>query len=518
MMKFLRSQSQTVLFIILVVIGVSFLFYGNVGNLLTGSGGRGNDFGQIDGQDVTVAELTEAVREVRDSLVMNGRSDQLNQDGGRAAMTQEAWRQLLLLHEADRLNIQISNDSLVDYLRHLPLFQKDGVYSPDLYQKQMSLLDSGLHISPEIFYGMVRNELRMNAVKQALFSTVRTSTRDLSAEYDKYFGPVQVTVVTLDPKTLAKAVQVSPAEVEAEYKAHPDNPDFRTPEKRKVSYVLFSLTPEQAKLSEKDKAAAIEAQGEKALDFDLALQPTPAADGQAVVAPTFVDEAKKRGLNVITTDFFPADAPPSGLPPSPGFNNAAFVLSKDNPTSKPVEMENGVGVLHLEDVQPSQLRSLEEVRPQIMAALGKTKAAQQTNVQAQFTAQILQAQVAKGTDFKAAAAAQKLTVQTLPPTVPAQVFQGRDIRTGTIMQAALQMAVGQVSQPVPLESDRSQVIIHLDSRVSADPKGLANFEMRISGREDEEVQNLVYEDWANWKSRQKGTHPPPGLEQYGGVE
>ena len=516
MMKFLRSQSQTVLFLILVVIGFSFLFYGNVGSLLTGSG-RGNDFGKIDGQDITVAELSEAVRDVRDSMIMNGRSEQLNQDGGRAAVAQEAWRQLLLLHEADRLHIQISDQDLLSYLRRFPLFQKDGVYSPDLYQKQMSLLNSRLSISPDVFAGMVRNELRMNAVKQALFSTVRTSNLDLAAEYDKYFGAVQVTLVTLDPKTLAKSVQVTPAQIEAEYKAHPDNPEYRTSEKRKVSYVLFPLTPEQAKLPEKEKVAAIEAQGEKALDFDLALQPTPVADAQPTKPPTFADEAKKRGLSVLTTDYFSSDAPPAGLAPSPAFNNAAFALSKDNPTSKPVEMEDGVGVLHLEDVQPSQLRPLEEVRGQITQDLIKANAIQQANIAAQVTSQILQAQVAKGMNFKAAAAAQKLTTQTLPSTVPAKSSQG-DPKTAMIMYTTLQMTVGEVSRPIPIEADQSQVIIHLDSRAPADPKGLADFESRMSGREDEEVQNLVYEDWANWKSRQKGTHPPPGLEQFGSVE
>jgi peptidyl-prolyl cis-trans isomerase D len=518
MMKFLRSQSQTVLLLILVVIGFSFLFYGNVGNLATGSGGRGNDFGSIDGQDLSVAELYNAVRNTRDSLVLTGRAQDLNQNGGRAAIAQEAWRQLLLLHEADRLHVEVSDQQLIDYLRTFPIFQKDGVYSPDLYQKQMSVLENNLHITPDAFEEIIRNEMRTQAVKQALFSTVRTSSGDLSAEYDKYFGPVQVTTVTINPQKLAKPVQVSPAEVEAEYKAHPDNPDYRTPEKRKVSYVLFPLTPEQAKLAPKEKAAAIEALGEKALDFDLALQPAPAnGDAPAAAPPAFADEAKKRGLNVVITDYFSADAPPSGMAPSPAFNNTAFTLTKDNPTSKPVEMESGVSVMHLEDVQPSQLRPLDEVRAAITQALEKTKANEQADLAAQVDAQILQNQVAQGKDFKAAAAALKLTTETLPPTVPAKASQGNP-RLSMILYSTLQMKVGDVSRPIPVEADQTQVIVHLDSRAPADPTGLADFEKNMSGRANEEVQNLVYADWANWMSHQHGTHPPPNLEEYGGVE
>ena len=71
MMKFLRSQSQTVLVVVLGVIGLGFLFYGNAGQPADDTGGRtSTDFGRIDGEDLTVADLTEAVRNTRDSLII----------------------------------------------------------------------------------------------------------------------------------------------------------------------------------------------------------------------------------------------------------------------------------------------------------------------------------------------------------------------------------------------------------------------------------------------------------------
>ena len=76
MMKFLRSQSQTVLVVVLGVIGLGFLFYGNAGNLLTAPGSHtSNDFGRIDGEDLSVAQLTDAVRNTRESLMISGEAD-----------------------------------------------------------------------------------------------------------------------------------------------------------------------------------------------------------------------------------------------------------------------------------------------------------------------------------------------------------------------------------------------------------------------------------------------------------
>jgi parvulin-like peptidyl-prolyl isomerase len=516
MMKFLRSQSQTVLIVILGVIGASFLFYGNVGNLLTGSGGRGNDFGRIDGQDLSVAELYDAVRSTRDALVMSGHAQQLSAPGGRAAIAQEAWRQLLLLHEADSLHIQLTDQELIDDIHNQPIFQKNGVYSPELYQAQMTTLQNTFHISPDAFEEVVRNSLRTDAVSKALFSTVRTSVRDVSAEYEKYDGATQVSEVIFDPKMRAATTPVSPDEIAAEYKAHPDNPAYRTPEKRKVDYILLPLAADQAMLPAKEKNAAIEALGEKALDFVLALQPEP-ANGGSSTPPDFFAEAKKRGLNPQTTDFFAADAPPAGLPPSPAFNSAAFSLSKENPVSKVVELDNGVAVLHLDDVQPSELKPLDEVKGEITRQLQQTKAVQETQVAAEISAQSMRAQLAKGGgDFKALAAAQKLNVQTLPSFIPTKVSQN-DERLATIAYASTELPVGGISNPIPLTGD-TVAIIHVDSRQPADPSGLAAFELRFREKEDEQVRNLVYVDWAEWMSKRPGTHKPPELDQYGGVE
>jgi peptidyl-prolyl cis-trans isomerase D len=520
MMQFLRSQSQAVLLVILVVIGGSFLFYGNVGNVLTNGAGRGSsDFGRVGGQDLSVADLYDAVRTTHDSLVLSGRGQELTQPGGRQALAESAWRQILLLHEADVLHIDISNQELIDYIHNLPIFQKDGVYSPDLYQAEMTNLQNSFRISPESFEKVLRNSMRADAVSKALFSTVRASSQDVAAQYEKYDGPTQVTIATLDPKTFEASVTVSSQEIEAEYKAHPDEPSYRTSEKRKVDYVLFPLSPEQAKLPAKDKAPAIEALGEKALDFVLAFQPDPSATPTSAPStpPDFSIEAKLKGLTPVTTDFFTAETPPAGLPPSPSFNSAAFSLTKENPVSKVVELDNGVAVLHLDEIQPSDLRPLNEVQADIEKKLRTAKALQAEQVAIQNAAQALRNAVAKGADFKTAAIAQKLQVETLHPFIPVKVAQA-DPRLQVIAYSATGLPVGGIAGPLPVETDNTSMIIHLDSRAPADPAGLAAFATRFDDQQNQQLRNNVFMDWANWEDRQPGNHKPPDLDQYGGVE
>lgn len=518
MMRFLRSWSQTVLIAVLAVLGLGFLFYGNAGNLLTSAGTHvHNDFGRIDHTDITMPEFAEAVRNTRDSYLIQGpdRVQQLSQPGLRKEIIQEAWRQMLLMHEADRLHITIDDSQVKDAIENMPAFQKNGVYNPDLYKSQMVSLQNGLHISPVGFFELIKHDLRLNAVNKALFSTIRASSQDISAQYEKLYAPVQVTVVSLDSKPFVSSAQVTPEEIQNEYKNHSDNPAYRTKEKRKIDYVFFNLTPEQAKLTSKDKNAALEALGEKALNFAVSLQPDPTATNAAPPLD-FITGAKKLGLTPGTTDFFTEDTTPTGVAPSPAFNSAAFSLTKENPISKVVALDNGVAVLHLVEIQPSDLRPLDEVKPDIVKSLQQNKGMVAQEAAAQAAVKQLKDAVAKGTDFKAAATAAHLKTETVSNLVPMKAAQN-DPRQQTLAYIATTLDAGGISNPIPSQVDGSSLIVHLDSRGKADPAGLAQFETQYRDRQEQNLRNDAYIDWANWAGRQPGTRAPADLDQYAAV-
>jgi peptidyl-prolyl cis-trans isomerase D len=530
MMRFLRSQSQTVLVVIMGVIALGFLFYGSAGtNLISAAGGRPNDYGRIDGDDVSVAQLYDAVRSTRQAAVMSGQSEKLRQPGADREIAEDAWRQLLLAHEADRLHITISDQEVVDRIKTEPIFQKNGAFDPEVYKTQLKTLQFLLHVPTDggvdptaateaTFEKLIRDGLRSAATQKALFDSVRGSAADVTDKYDKYYGPATLSYVVFDPKALAGTVPVTPADIEAEYKDHPTNPAYRTKEKRKVDYVLFLLTPDQLKLPADQKAKAKDALGQKALEFALTFQPDPSVTpSNATTTPDFEAQAKLHNLTAVTTDFFTDDSPPSGLPPSPSFNSAAFALTKDNPISKVVELDNGVAVIRLDEIQPSQLRPLDEVKADIAKQLQQSKSLQAAQAQAMGASVVLKAAVSKGTDFKTAAAGMKLAVTTAPAFVPIKAPPG-DPKLQTLAYASISLKPGAISDPIPVESDGSVIVAHLDTRAPADPKGLADFETRYRQQQDDQIRSLAFVDWAEWKSKQPGTHKPPDLEAYGSVE
>jgi peptidyl-prolyl cis-trans isomerase D len=531
MMKFLRSQSQTVLAVVLAFIALGFLFYGNAGNLLTFGGPRtSNDYGRIDGEDITVGQLYDAVRQARYWITITGRESDLQRPGGTAQLAQSAWNNLLLQHEADRLHIDVSPQEIADWIKKQPGFLKtDGSFDLDKYNTQMKIWQQALRIQPDagtdpvaatraVFENMVREMLRTKAVNDALFSSARNSAKDVAAAYAKFYGSTTVSYVTFDPKTLASQLHITPADIQAQYQNNPTNPAYRTDEKRKVDYVLFMLPPDQQKPPDDQKQAAKDALGQKALDFVLAFQPNPSADaGTPPPNLDFMTEAKKRQLTAGTSDFFGADQPPGGgVPPSPAFNQAAFELSKDAPVSKVVELDNGVAVLHLVEIQPSQLRPLAEVKDAIAKELTAQNAKQSAQVNAQMMSKVLGDKIAKGETFSAAAAALHLPVTTVPAFVPENTKN--DPKLGLLAYHAVQTKDNEVSAPFALSEDGTLAVLHVDSRGAPDPAGLAAFEKEFRAEQDAQLRLIANEDWVAWKDRQPGTHKPPNLEAYGGVE
>lgn len=512
MMTFFRTHSRFVLGVMLVL-GVGFLFYGNSGNFLNTGGGVNNDFGRIDGENLQVADLYNAVRSVRGMLVLRG----LDQQVPSAQIAEEAWRELLELHEADKLHIDVTDTDLLTAIQAQRDFQKDGVYSPDQYRNAMTYLQNVKHLSADAYAGIIRTQLRRSALHRALFSSIHAVGGDAKEEYQKEYGPVQISYVSFPITAYASTGKIAPKDIEDAYKANPNNPAYRTDEKRQVEYVLFPLTAEQQKLPEKDKNAAIQAVGQKAIDFALALQPDPnAPTGSTPPAPDFDAQAKKLGLTPVTTGSFGASSPPAGMAPSPAFNNAAFALSKDDPISKPVQMENGVAVMKLIKIEPSELKPLAEVAPQIEKELQAKNGAAAQQVAAAFAASALQDAVRKGTDFKAAAAAQHLTVQTMPAFVPRTVTE-KDVKQATLGYYSARLAVGAVSSPIPLPSENSVFVLHVDGRATADSAGFAEFDKSYRGSQDQELREMASNDWAAWLGKQPGNRKPPNLEAYGGV-
>ena len=112
----------------------------------------------------------------------------------------------------------------------------------------------------------------------------------------------------------------------------------------------------------------------------------------------------------------------------------------------------------------------------------------------------------KGADFKTAAAAQHLTVQTLPAFVPRKASM-KDMKQATLGYYSARLPVGAVSSPIPLESENSVLVLHVDSRAPADAAGFAAFEAQYGQSRTRNCADAPSSTGST--GRQAARHPSP---------
>jgi parvulin-like peptidyl-prolyl isomerase len=181
-----------------------------------------------------------------------------------------------------------------------------------------------------------------------------------------------------------------------------------------------------------------------------------------------------------------------------------------------VELDNGVAVLHLAEIQPSDLLLVDQVKAGITTSLRQTKAAQAEEAAAQKASADLKAAVAKGSTFAATAASLNLKFDTLPAFVPMKASP-TDTKLQVAAYVATTLTPGQVSAPAPVQGTDTLLVVNLDNRAKADPTGLADFAKRFGEEQNKQLRLQVYIDWANWAGARSGTHKPPDLDAYGSV-
>ena len=157
MITYLHDKLKGLLLILLAVIAISFIFFGN----WTPSGGidpATGKMGRIGGQTLSLNDLIAAQRQTLLEVTLE--TGRMPSDDDRFLAIQ-TWIRLLQNQAAADAGIDPQPAQLLASIRENPLFQKDKNYDPELFQRF-----SDNFLSPQGFTGERFNE--------AIFDEVRT--------------------------------------------------------------------------------------------------------------------------------------------------------------------------------------------------------------------------------------------------------------------------------------------------------------------------------------------------------
>lgn len=364
--------------IVLVLICVLFGLWG-IQNYL--GGGKEAPLVSVGDKDFYQRDVSQAYQQLAQSLA----GMKFDEEQVKKQAVQKLVRDEVLLQHAVDQKLLTSDESARRFIQSLEYFQKDGKFDKAQYQALLA----GQGMSSDEFVARIKKALMMEQMQRALvdsgfvtqaeidaFFKIQNQTRDveyvditlksaseqpteddIQAYYqqhqDKYQTEEQVSVeyVELSLDKLAKGVAVEEEQLKAFYEEQ--KAQFSTPERRKISHILFAFGKDGA---DKEKALARANEAKQQLkDKDFAKLAAEISDDKLT--------AKNGGdLGLFNVGVM-----------EKAFEDAASQL-KLGEVSEPVQSAFGYHLIKVTELVPGEVKSYDSVKAELTKSYQKSQA------------------------------------------------------------------------------------------------------------------------------------------------
>jgi len=411
--------------IILAIVFLPFAFFGIDSYFRAGD--RSDSIATVGGQPVTEQEFALALQERQNYLqrMVGGRMDPALLDSSelRFAVLESIVRQRLLINQAARGGLLVSDQQLQQLISEQPAFQEDGRFSHARYEELLRRQN----MTPIGFENGLRRDLMMERVSNAYRATAIVPNTVAERLLRLSFQQREVSQSVLAPENFASQVKLEAGAAKQYYDAHQN--EFQLAEQARLDYLVLALdaVAAQVEVSADEVKQFYEqslkqyAQGDERQASHILIAvdaKASAAEKQAARAKAgqllqqarqnpagFTELARKNSQD-------PGSAAkggdlgwfPRGAMTKP-FDDVVFQM-KAGEIAGPVESEFGYHIIRLTAVKG---RGLDDVKQQVALDLKRQKAGKKfSELAEQFNNLVFE----QGESLKPAADALKLAIQT----------------------------------------------------------------------------------------------------------
>ncbi len=176
MLESMRKHMTWMMWVIVGLITVTFLFFG-----IYPSSTSGGTVAKVDGYVITADDLNRVYRNMYENYRQIVK-DQPNENIAKILKSQ-ALRELienrLLIQEAERVGLRITDEELQAYIMRIPAFNRDGKFDKRSYDFYLNRINS----TPAVFESSQREYLLRKKLEQIVEDGVSVSDAELSAAY-----------------------------------------------------------------------------------------------------------------------------------------------------------------------------------------------------------------------------------------------------------------------------------------------------------------------------------------------
>ncbi len=335
MLKIMRRRARRILWITIILIIPAFIWWGTGGlrereiGLVASVNGKGIT------REVYYKEVERLYREMQERM-----GDAFDERMAKILNLEEAAvnnliRRALLLQEAKREKIRVSDEELREKLKSFPAFQREGRFDKEVYFNVLEYL----RITPKELEEGIRKDLAIVKLEKRILEEAKVSEEEIRNEYLKENEEIEIEYLLVKP---GREIKIEEEEkIEEYYQKHKEG--YRIPEKIRVRHILIKGEREEAS----EKIKEIKKRLKEGEDFEK-------------LAKEFSQcPSKEKGGDL---GFFKkGDMVPE-------FERAALRL-KEGQISRPVRSRFGYHIIKLEERKESHIPPLEEVRERIKRTL-----------------------------------------------------------------------------------------------------------------------------------------------------
>jgi len=298
--------------------------------------------------------------------------------------------QTLLLQEADKLNLQVTDEDIKSDIESVEFFKEDGKFNKRRY---LMVLENN-RLTPKEFEVSRRQDLLLSMVENAIKANAQVPEEEIRKEFEEMNTKLEVDFAAFRASAFESDVQSGEQDLKDFYEAEKES--FRIPEKLSAKYILFtpeafrdSVTVTESEIQQEfnwraDEFAVKEAVHARHILFRLPPGAKP-EDEQAIKARAEEVRAKiVEGSNFADLAKEYSEDPGSKINGGdlgffekgkmvPQFEEAAFAL-KPKTVSEPVKTPFGYHLIYVEERREARESKLEDVKGQIEAEIKNRKA------------------------------------------------------------------------------------------------------------------------------------------------
>lgn len=376
---------KAVLFAVIVV----FVLWG-VGSFREG---KSNIIATVNGYSITIDEyrntyenLLNRYREIHKNQLSEKLIDRLKL---KETALESLIERVLLVQEAERLNLEVTPQELRESIMDHPAFQKDGVFNNSQYVRLLSYH----RMTPEEFEDSQRMDLLIKKVEDIIKDNVKISDKELLDVYAIENESVNVEFAGVTISSFLKKARVSDDDIKDYFSKH--NVKYEIPEKVNVQYLSFNPKDYESKVKITDEDVSDYYQlnierfvvPEKIKARHILIKTLPGDD------PESVKKAREKAERILGDlrnggDFAALAKKYSDDPSAKKGGDLGFIETEDlmdpirdaisslkaGEVSPVTKSYYGFHIIKAEEIINPRTKSLKEVEPQITSILRREKA------------------------------------------------------------------------------------------------------------------------------------------------